>query len=416
MKDAIFVDARPNLYLAENTPCASRDIYLRPMKEWKTVGVVGAGTMGNGIAQIAAQAGCNVVLVDRSEDALAQGEARLTKVLGRLVEKGRMVEEERSGILARMTRSTDIQALKGCDVVIEAIVESLDAKSTLFQALEGVVSEECVLATNTSSLSVTAVAQSCQTPGRVIGLHFFNPAPLMALVEVVPALQTDADLAPHAFAQMVQWGKTPAMAKDTPGFIVNRVARPFYSEALRISEEGIASPADIDASMRAVGFRMGPFQLMDLIGHDVNYAVTSTVHAAFYGDSRYRPSHTQRQLVAAGWLGVKSGKGFYNYDETRKPTNAEGSPVEGVADRILAMLMNEAADAVFWSVASPKDVDAAMKGGVNYPKGLLEWCDEWGASEVVASLDALHVRYGEERYRCSPLLRDMARKANAFFP
>ena len=303
MKDAIFVDARPNLYLAENTPCASHDIYLRPMKEWKTVGVVGAGTMGNGIAQIAAQAGCNVVLVDRSEDALAQGEARLTKVLGRLVEKGRMVEEERSGILARMTRSKDIQALTGCDVVIEAIVESLDAKSTLFQALEGVVSEECVLATNTSSLSVTAVAQSCQTPGRVIGLHFFNPAPLMALVEVVPALQTNADLALHAFAQMDQWGKTPAMAKDTPGFIVNRVARPFYSEALRISEEGIASPADIDASMRAVGFRMGPFQLMDLIGHDVNYAVTSTVHAAFYGDSRYRLSTPSGSLWPRdGWV------------------------------------------------------------------------------------------------------------------
>lgn len=179
-------------------------------------------------------------------------------------------------------------------------------------------------------------------------------------------------------------------------------------------EEGVASVEDIDASMRAQGFRMGPFELMDLIGHDVNYAVTSTVHAAFYGDSRYRPSHTQRQLVAAKWLGRKSGQGFYSYEGGAKQGTG-GQVVEGVAERILAMLMNEAADAVFWQVASPSDVDIAMQKGVNYPKGLLAWADEWGLQEVVNLLEALGQRYGEERYRVSPMLRDLIRANKTFF-
>ncbi len=384
------------------------------MKAWNKVGVVGAGTMGSGIAQIAAQAGCEVTLVDSSEDALQRSQEKLGKVFARLVEKGRVTSSESESVQQRITRVTTLESLSQCDMVIEAIVEDLDIKTTLFQSLEGIVAEDAILATNTSSLSVTALARGCTRADRVIGLHFFNPAPLMALVEVIPALQTDADLASHALAQMAAWGKSPALAKDTPGFIVNRVARPFYSEALRILEEGIASVEDIDASLRAQGFRMGPFELMDLIGHDVNYAVTSTVHAAFYGDSRYRPSHTQRQLVAANWLGRKRDRGFYTYEGGVRQGN-EGQCVEGVAERILAMLMNEAADAVFWQVASPADIDTAMQKGVNYPKGLLAWADSWGIQELINIMDSLRHRYGEERYKVSPLLRDMARQGRTFF-
>lgn len=370
--------------------------------------------MGSGIAQIASQAGCSVVLLDSQKEALERSASDLSKVMDRLVEKGKVAEKQAKEIQSRITRTENMKEMAGCDVVIEAIVEDLGAKSSLFRALEEVLAVDAVLATNTSSLSVTALAQACKRPERVLGLHFFNPAPLMALVEVVPALQSRADLVDHGVREMTRWGKSPAKAQDTPGFIVNRVARPFYSEALRILEEGIASVEDIDASLRAQGFRMGPFELMDLIGHDVNYAVTSTVHTAFYGDSRYRPSHTQRQLVAAQWLGRKSGRGFYTYHDGIKQETG-GRVVEGVAERVLAMLMNEAADAVFWQVASASDVDIAMQKGVNYPKGLLEWADEWGLQEVVNLLEALGQRYGEERYRVSPMLRDLVRANKSFF-
>ena len=384
------------------------------MIAWKKVGIVGAGTMGSGIAQVAAQAGCEVVLVDDSSAALNQSESNLQKVFARLVEKGRMTSDQADGIQYRIKRTTVLKEVAHCDIVIEAIVEDRQAKTALFRQIEDIVSRTTVLATNTSSLSVSALAEGCKNPERVLGLHFFNPAPLMALVEVVPALQTDENLAPHAVHEMNRWGKAPALVRDVPGFIVNRVARPFYSEAIRILEEGIATAEDIDASMRAQGFRMGPFELMDLIGHDVNFAVTSTVHAAFFGDSRYRPSHTQRQLVAAGWLGRKSGRGFFLYQDGKK-LGSEGRAVETVAERILAMLMNEAADAVFWNVATANDIDVAMRKGVNYPKGLLEWAEEWGIDEVINVLDALRERYGEERYRVSPILRDLASKNKSFF-
>lgn len=384
------------------------------MKAWNKVGVVGAGTMGSGIAQIAAQAGCDVVLVDSSEDALTRSRKDLMKVYARLVEKGRVVLDDAEKIQQRIERSTHLQSLADCDVIIEAIIEDIDVKTVLFQSLESIVKRETILATNTSSLSVTALASGCKFPKRVIGLHFFNPAPLMALVEVIPALQTQSGLAAHAVSQITAWGKSPALARDTPGFIVNRVARPFYSEALRILDEGVASVPDIDASMRAKGFRMGPFELMDLIGHDVNYAVTATVHKAFYGDSRYRPSHTQRQLVDANWLGRKSNRGFYVYEDGQRQ-GIDGKPTEGVANRILAMLMNEAADAVFWQVASARDIDMAMQKGVNYPQGLLSWADAMGIKNLVNMLDDLQSRYGEERYRVSPILRDMARENRIFF-
>ena len=384
------------------------------MITWKRIGVIGAGTMGRGIAQIASQAGCEVVLVDASVEALESSEVHLQSIMHRLVEKGRISQAEADQVQFRIKRSGNLEELQACDMVIEAIVEDLDTKADLFSALENVMREDAVLATNTSSLSVTALASRCQHPKRVIGLHFFNPAPLMALVEVVPALQTDSQIVSAAMDEMESWGKAPALTKDTPGFIVNRVARPFYSEAIRILDEGLADATDIDASMRAHGFRMGPFELMDLIGHDVNYAVTSTVHAAFYGDSRYRPSHTQRQLVAANWLGRKSGRGFYEYESgVRK--GASGRVIDGVAERILAMLMNEAADAIFWQIASATAIDLAMQKGGNYPKGLLEWADEWGLDRVVGKLDELRSRYGEERYRVSPVLRDLSEKGLTFF-
>ena len=370
--------------------------------------------MGGGIAQVAAEAGCQVTLVDASEEALTRHESTLKATMDRLVAKGRRTQAQADAALGNIKRTPELDMLSSADVVIEAIVESLEAKQKLFQTLEKVVSKDCVLATNTSSLSVTGVASACRHPERVIGLHFFNPAPLMGLVEVIPALQTDSALGSYALETMSSWGKFPALVQDTPGFIVNRVARPFYSEAIRILEEGLASVEDVDASMRALGFRMGPFELMDLIGHDVNYAVTSTVHAAFFGDPRYRPSHTQRQLVAANWLGRKKGRGFYAYNSEGKHSTT-GQVLDSVGQRILTMLMNEAADAVFWQVASPEAIDTAMQKGVNYPKGLLAWLDERGAQDVVLEMEALHMRYGEERYRCSPLLRDMARNGARFF-
>ena len=384
------------------------------MRKWTHIGIVGAGTMGSGIAQVAAEAGCKVTLVDASEEALTRHESTLKATMDKLVAKGRRTQPQADAALGNIKRTPELDMLSSADVVIEAIVESLEAKQKLFQTLEKVVSKDCVLATNTSSLSVTGVASACVHPERVIGLHFFNPAPLMGLVEVIPALQTDSALGSYALETMSSWGKFPALVQDTPGFIVNRVARPFYSEAIRILEEGLASVEDIDASMRALGFRMGPFELMDLIGHDVNYAVTSTVHAAFFGDPRYRPSHTQRQLVAANWLGRKKGRGFYAYNSEGKHSTT-GQVLDSVGQRILTMLMNEAADAVFWQVASPEAIDTAMQKGVNYPKGLLAWLDERGAQDVVVEMEALHMRYGEERYRCSPLLRDMARNGARFF-
>jgi 3-hydroxybutyryl-CoA dehydrogenase len=309
--------------------------------------------------------------------------------------------------------ATDLQEVQGARLVIEAVVERADVKADLFSTLERYVAEDAVLATNTSSLSVTGVAAACTRPERVIGLHFFNPAPLMALVEVIPALQTHPAL-PAACADLLhRWGKEPALARDTPGFIVNRVARPYYGEALRCVEEGIATPMQVDSAMRHLGFRMGPFELMDLIGNDINFAVTSTVFAATFSDPRYRPSIVQERLVQAGWLGRKSGCGHYDY--------AEGNPalepldLPEVSERILAMLINEAADAVFWGIATATDVDRAMVRGVNYPRGLCAWSDALGPEWAVQRLDGLQARFGEDRYRCSPLLRDQVASGKRFF-
>ena len=376
-------------------------------RENQTIGVVGAGAMGAGIAQVAAQAGCAVVLTDSSSAALDRSEAQLKKIVARLIEKGRMTTEEGDNLCGRIQRSTRFSDLTNCDLVIEAIVENLEVKQSVFREVEAVVRPDAVLASNTSSLSITGIAAALERPERFIGLHFFNPAPLMPLVEVIPALQTQIDLPVRCVEWMKDWGKDPVIARDTPGFIVNRVARPYYGEALRILEEGIADVPTIDAAMKEQGFRMGPFELMDLIGNDVNYAVTESVFHAFYQDPRYRPSLVQKRHVEAGWLGRKSGRGYYNHDSSSvTPSPSEDQFLRAqVAERILCMLMNEAIDAVFMNIATPKDIERAMTRGVNYPKGLLQWTNDWGPDKAYGLLENLRERYQEDRYRPSPLLR-----------
>ena len=487
------------------------------------VAVIGAGAMGAGIAQVAAQAGHSVVLFDVAEGAAEKGRASILSGLGRLVEKGRMTADEREAIAARLAVAPSIDALRDARLVVEAIVERLDVKRQVFAAVEDVVAVDAILATNTSSLSVTAIAAGLKHPERVAGLHFFNPAPVMKLVEVVAGLASSRSVLDTLYATAREWGKAPVHATSTPGFIVNRVARPFYAEGLRLLEEGAADAATVDAVMReAGGFRMGPFELMDLIGHDVNAAVTRSVFDAYFGDPRFRPSLTQQELVAAGWLGRKSGRGFYDYSASAvrpEPATAPASPapdsvtVEGdlgpaeplvaaleaagvkvthgdkgaagyllakgvrlapgdgrtatarvaagepdnlvlfdlaldygsvtriaiagpdqgssqalnaaagvfqalgkavsVVDdapglivlRTLAMLANEAAEAVLQGVASAGDIDRAMTLGVNYPRGPLGWADSVGPARILAALEALQSAYGDDRYRPSQWLR-----------
>jgi len=381
-------------------------------------GIIGSGSMGTGIAQVAATAGHEVFLYDNNSAALERAGGSLRKALARLQEKGEISREEAGGILGRINFVDSIYACKNAGLVIEAIVEDLDVKKAVFEQVEDMVPEGCILASNTSSLSIASIASACKNPSRVIGIHFFNPAPLMQLVEIIPAVQTSSETLKQSEQLIRSWGKTTVIAKDTPGFIVNRVARPFYGEALRILEEGLADVPTIDWAMTELGgFRMGSFTLMDYIGHDVNYTVTETVFKAFYYDPRYKPSFTQKRLMEAGWLGRKSGRGFYDYrDGATNPAPTKDKTLGGhIVWRILVMLINEAADALYLNIASRDDIELAMTKGVNYPKGLLQWADEKGINHCVATLDRLHAEYLEDRYRCSPLLRRMAREGRRFF-
>lgn len=372
--------------------------------------VIGAGTMGSGIAQVAATAGWSVKLYDLNVEALQRSKASFEKIMDRLIEKGRIDADEKARIEGNIEYVGTLKKLKDSDWAIEAIVENLEVKKNVLSALEKFVSDECIIATNTSSLSIASIASALENPDRCIGIHFFNPAPLMKLVEVIPAIQTSKETLVESVKTIREWGKTVAVAKDTPGFIVNRVARPFYGEALRIYEEGIADFATIDWAMKHFGgFRMGPFELMDFIGNDINYTVTETVFKAFYYDPRYKPSFTQKRFSEAGYLGRKSGKGYYDYSENAKNPEPLKDEKLGkkICDRVLVMLFNEAADALFWNVASAEDIDNAMTKGVNYPKGLLTWANEKGIDWCVEQLDQLYNHYHEDRYRCSPLLRKM---------
>ena len=383
-----------------------------------TITVLGAGSMGTGIAQVAATAGHKVILYDTNGEALKKAQAFILKMLNRSAEKGRMSDGDAKAIFGRLYLAEDLAAARESDLVIEAIIENLEIKQSVFKKLEDIVSAECILASNTSSLSIASIAAACEHPERVVGIHFFNPAPLMKLVEIIPAIQTDAKVLKTARTWIDKMGKLTVLAKDTPGFIVNRVARPFYGEALRMYEEGIAEPATIDWVMTEIGgFRMGPFTLMDYIGNDINYTVTATVFKAFYYDPRYRPAFTQQRLSEAGYLGRKSGKGYYEYGENSVRPEPNKDKVLGnqIFSRILVMLINEAADALHLRIANREDIDLAMTKGVNYPKGLLAWADEIGIDNCVKQIDALYDEYHEDRYRCSSLLRRMQRKGETFF-
>jgi 3-hydroxybutyryl-CoA dehydrogenase len=486
--------------------------------------VVGAGIMGAGIAQVAAQAGHCVCLYDAREGAAQQARSKLSTQLQALVDKGRVTAETAATTLANIVPVGTLEAASGVRLVVEAIVEDYEAKGALLRRLEALVSPECVLASNTSSLSITALSNGMAVPGRLVGMHFFNPVPLMKLVEVVSGLHTDHAIAAAIFNLSRAWGKVPVHARSTPGFIVNRIARPFYAETLALLQEQAAPPELLDAAVRAAGFRMGPCELMDLIGHDTNFAVTQSVYAANFFDKRFVPSLVQRELVDGGLLGRKSGRGFYRYPEgapalpavsdaapapasrlavhgdhpfsdwiaqvleaaSPRPSRVRNSDWVGLAidsaclmltdgrcagkvasesgtrdiavfdrpiqmpgsgtavltyavcatasdgwaaqaqawlarlgfvphriadtpglvvARTIAMLINEAADAVLQGVCTVEAADAAMKLGVNYPAGPFEWLAAWSANEVVAVLDALAEHYRGERYRASPWLR-----------
>ncbi|CAH1042957.1 3-hydroxyacyl-CoA dehydrogenase PaaH [Halomonas sp. TD01] len=501
------------------------------------IGVIGAGAMGAGIAQVAAQAGHSVVLHDNQPGAAKAGIDNIRRQLEKRVAKGKMTQGDVDNIVARLQPADAIDALADSRLVIEAIVENLEIKRQVFAQLEALCSPDTLLASNTSSLSITSIAANLERPERMAGLHFFNPAPVMKLVEVVSGLATTTDVAETLYATASAWGKVAVHASSTPGFIVNRVARPFYAEGLRLLQEGASDAATIDALLRqAGGFRMGPFELMDLIGHDVNYAVTRSVFDAYYGDTRFEPSLVQQALVEAGRLGRKSGQGFFDYagENTAKPqpkfaapANAElpalvvqgdpgviaplleraqeagldvarreslqsdGTPRLYLGDLVLAlsdgrcaaeravnegldalvlfdlcldyrsasaialaashmtspearqlataffqrlgvdvtwltdtpglvvlrtvaMLANEAADAVLQGVCSAQDGDLAMQAGVNYPRGPLAWADSLGLPFVHRTLTHLQQSYGEERYRSSFLLRRNALSEESF--
>ena len=383
----------------------------------KTIGVIGAGSMGSGIAQIAATNECKVLLFDNNPKALIKALEKLENILNRLVQKNKINQLQSEKIISRISTAENLVELSSCDLVIEAIIEDIDVKKNIFSELDVICPETTILATNTSSLSVTSIASSCKFPERVIGIHFFNPAPVMPLVEIIPCIQGSDQTLQISKKLIDSWGKVAVIAKDTPGFIVNRIARPFYGEALRIYEEGIANFETIDYAMTEIGgFRMGPFTLMDFIGNDVNYAVTESVFKSFYFDPRYKPSFTQKRHAEAGWFGKKSNRGYYDYSsEELRVITKDRALLVSICNRILFMLINEAADALFLNIATKEDIDLAMTKGVNYPKGLLKWADEIGIEKCVNSLDQLYNEYKEDRYRCSPLLRRMVNSKSKFY-
>ena len=381
------------------------------------IGILGSGTMGVSIAHFTSLKNNPTIVYDSSKDALKNGKKNLNSLINKLTDKGKYSEKEKNAIKKNLKFTDDINDLKKPELIIEAIIEDLNIKNEIFSKVEKLVSKECIISSNTSSLSITALASSLKENHRFIGLHFFNPANLMPLVEVIPAIQTSEKTLKKSKDFLENIGKVVVTVKDTPGFIVNRVARPFYGEAIRIYEEGIANFETIDWAMKEIGgFKMGPFELMDFIGNDINYTVTETVFREFYYDPRYKPSFTQKRLMEAGYFGRKSGKGFYNY-KTNKADNINKNREVGkeIVLRIVSMLINEAADALYLNIASKEDLDLAMTKGVNYPKGLLYWADEIGIETIFHTLNNLHINYCEDRYRPSPIFKKMLKENNKFY-
>ena len=397
-----------------------------------TVGIIGAGTMGAGIGQVAAMHGWNVLLCDVCDDVARRAVAGIHAQLDKLVDKSKLSREARDDAASRLRIAADIDALRDCDLVIEAIVENLDAKVNVLKPLAATISREAIIASNTSSLSITKIGEAIKLPQRTIGMHFFNPAPMLRLVEVVPGVKTDPAVIDRVMQIARDWGKTPVLASDTPGFIVNRVARPYYLEAFRILEDGLAPPSMIDQTMRELGgFRMGPLELTDLIGQDINTATTRSVWEQLDRPARLAPSKLQESLAAQGHLGRKSGRGVYRHDvdppssaididvrplaasrelsaaaadfvaraDIHKPSIIEHPTLQAyIFTRILAAIINECDWAVHDGVAQPRDIDTALKLATNYPKGPLEWRDEVGGKVVRRALEALDATVRDGRF------------------
>ena len=391
------------------------------MSAARVIGVLGAGTMGSGIAQLACRSGARTLLHDPIPDALQRGLERARDGLQKEAAKGRLTQEEAQAGIERLEAVNDLAAFAPCELVIEAVPERLDLKHDLYRQLSEIVSEECVLATNTSSLLVTAIAAGATHPERVVGMHFFNPAPIMRLLEVVAGEQSSEDALALAHATGEAMGKTVIRAHDGPGFLVNRCNRPFGLEALRLLQERIADIETIDRIVRMEGgFRMGPFELMDLVGVDTGLEISKSFYEQSFGEPRWRPSPIAARYVAAGLHGRKSGRGYYDYssDPYRPPDpdppaagpDAEAKPAAGgVLERIVCQVINECAFALGEGVGSAEDIDTGMVLGLNYPRGPLAWADEIGLDHVLAVLDGLWEEYREERYRPAPALRSLVR-------